>query len=136
MGRRNVSGRKIDKESYDYYVRSYNANKSYYLRKGYNELIPFKMNKREWEYLKRDSNMSNREIIYEEFHKYSREEVENLVKAFKDKGLKTNKNKIARGEFSNNQWNIIKNTYKQLRDDGETASDAKASIAYMFWGSP
>ena len=47
MGRRNISGKKIDKESYEYYVKNYNAQKSYYMRKGYSDLVPIKMGKKE-----------------------------------------------------------------------------------------
>lgn len=47
MGRRNVSGKRIDKESYDYYSKHFSAMKSYYIKKGYVNLVPIKMTKEE-----------------------------------------------------------------------------------------
>jgi hypothetical protein len=135
MGRRNVKGTKFDKESYSYYNKLWNANKSYYKKMGYNDLIPYKMNKEQWEFKKKSTEMSNKDIVFEEFHKYTREQTENLVEQFRLEGVKVNKAKIARGEFNNNQWNIIKQNYHEVRAEGMSSGEAKTYLSYLFWGS-
>lgn len=134
MGRRNISGKKIDKESYEYYVKNYNAQKSYYMRKGYIDLVPIKMGKKEWE-LKKVKGVTNKEIIYDEFHKYSKEQAKRLQQEFIKAGNKARLAEIARGNVSAAQWTVIKNRYHELLSEGNTANQAASVIAFQYWGS-
>ena len=134
MGRRNLSGKKINKESYDYYTKNYNAQKSYYKRKGYTELIPTKMSKEEWS-LKKKTGATNKQIIYEEFHKYSKEQAKRLQQEFIKSGEKAKLGEIARGQIEASQWSVIRNRYRELISEGNNSTQALALLSYQFWGS-
>ena len=152
MGRLNKSGKISDKESYKYYTQHYNAMKSNYKKKGWVELIPTKMNKDEWEYKHNQSGISNSEIIYNEFHKYSKEAVENLWSKFKDQYSEKSKipkgiykmhvlARYSRGDLTEDEKKILMDEYqnkkKILMDQGiEHASALAASELHLeYWGS-
>lgn len=137
MGRLNKSGKISDKESYKYYTQHYNAMKSNYKKKGWLELIPTKMNKDEWEYKHKD--LSNKEIIYNEFHRYSKEASENLRVKFNIS--KRNLGRLRRGDLSNTEKEILKDEYRQrkqeLLDQGveHAAALAASELHLEYWGS-
>ena len=137
MGRTNLSGNLSNKESYRYYSQSFSANKSYYMKMGYTDLIPVKMTKQEWEYRRRTNpNQSNAELIYSEFHKYSKEQSQILKERLSRSGIKLPAAKVARGDLTTSGWNVIKSYYHELKENGMTGKEAAATISYEFWGSP
>lgn len=136
MGRKNLSGKTLDKESYQYYSKAYAANKSYYTRSGYTDLIPVKMTKQEWEFnRKMNPGKSNADIVYEEFHRYGKAEAKVLRQQLSESGVKITTAQAARGELTPAGWNVIKNKYKQLKNSGLSSKEAAAEISYEFWGS-
>lgn len=140
MGRRNLSGKVINKESYDYYNKSFAAMKSYYKKKGYDELIPIKMNKEEWTALK-DTGISNKDIIYDEFHKYSKAASEKLADKFNVKKTKVNIARLGRGEFTEEENQMLKDAYRlrkeQLMAEGNLhpSTQAAKDVHFDYWGS-
>lgn len=145
MGRVNKSGKSIDKESYQYYKKLFQATSSYYRRKGYVNLIPsFATGNKGKDYLSYEmwnlqhdiNKISNKELVYNQFHEYTKDQTKILQLQLKAQGVKLSLSKISRGELTAQAWDAIKNTYYELRDDGLSATDAKNQVASMYWGSP
>lgn len=136
MGRKNVSGKSLDKESYQYYSKSFAANKSYYTRAGYTDLIPVKMTKQEWEFnRKMNPGKTNADIVYEEFHRFGKSQAKVLRQALLDEGVKITTAQAARGELTPAGWNVLKNRYHELKNSGLSSKESSAEISYEFWGS-
>lgn len=95
------------------------------------------MNKDEWEYKHKD--LSNKEIIYNEFHRYSKEASENLRVKFNIS--KRNLGRLRRGDLSNTEKEILKDEYRQrkqeLLDQGveHAAALAASELHLEYWGS-
>ena len=97
------------------------------------------MNKDEWEYKHNQSGISNSEIIYNEFHKYSKEAAENLRAKFDIS--KRQLGRLRRGELNKDEKKALRDEYearkKELMDQGiEHASALAASELHLeYWGS-
>lgn len=124
--------KKFNKESYQYYTKMYNANKSNYKKRGFSSLIPEKMNLEEW--TAKHDNQSNREIVWNEFHEYTREQSAKLREALDV--AKKDIYRLSRGQISKDEWDKISQTYKDATANGMTSTQAKAYVSHMFWGSP
>ena len=139
MGRINKSGKISDKESYKYYTQHYNAMKSNYKKKGWVELIPTKMNKDEWEYKHNQAGISNSEIIYNEFHKFSKEASEKLRVKFDIS--KRQLGRLRRGDLTKDEKKMLMDEYKdrkqELMDQGieHPSALAAAELHLEYWGS-
>lgn len=97
------------------------------------------MNKDEWEYKHNQAGISNSEIIYNEFHKFSKEASEKLITKFKIS--KRNLGRIRRGEFNKDENKILMDEYqarkKELMDQGieHPSALAAAELHLEYWGS-
>ena len=122
MGRINKSGKTFNKNTYSYYKRLYSANYSYYKKRGY-ELPPMKLTESQWKETVA-SGYTNSEIIYGQFHKYSKESIRNLKQIFKEEGQNVSERYLARGNFTQAEWQIIQNRYRLARGLGLAAWEA------------
>lgn len=97
------------------------------------------MNKDEWEYKHNQAGISNSEIIYNEFHKFSKEASEKLRVKFDIS--KRQLGRLRRGDLTKDEKKMLRDDYearkKELMDQGiEHASALAASELHLeYWGS-
>lgn len=126
---------KINKESYSYYKTLFRATKRYYDKMNYGtgEML----SEQHWEYYKQHGN-SNSEIVYSQFHSYDKETVKGITNAFKEAGLTINskiRGKIARGEYTDEMFDLIKRAYHEGRNNGKSSTEMQEQLAGLYFGS-
>lgn len=128
-------GKRQDKESYDYYKVSYRANAKYYSEKHVGIEIPRMLSEREWMRAKRDEGITNKELVWSEFHYYTREQTDMLYNALKGRGFKISKFKISQKQITPEMWEAIKEQYHVYRQNGMTSEESRGRVSMEFFGS-
>lgn len=121
----------MNKETYSYYKRAYRANKAYrdkIGRKIYGDMLEEK----EWNVI--HQTLSNREIVYNEFHNVTKDDAIKIQNKFKEKGIKMSIISIQSFDYSDEAYDLIKDTYQSLIKS-KSSKDAAKDIAYMYYGS-
>ena len=75
------------------------------------------------------------EMIYGQFHQYDKKTVDSIAQAFKNAGIEYDKNKLSHGEYTDDQYKAIKDSYHDFISQGMDSRDASAAIAHMYYGS-
>lgn len=133
------------KESYSDYKNRFRSSKRYYDKKGIMNHAEM-MTEAEWKSARDLEHLSNKDLVYTDFHAYDRETVKNINASFKEQGLKLtaeNRGKISRGEYTPEMYDMIKEAYhnklkEKPGDPAENKTDAVAAsewIAGNFFGS-
>lgn len=128
--------KKIDKESYAYYKTLFRAYARYYRENNKldEEDMPLMMSEAEWK--KQHKETSNKDTVFNEFHRYTRSQAETISKNLEAAGIKVSVRNAAQGKLPAQAWNHISNTYAEIRKQGMSAKQAKQAISHIFFGSP
>lgn len=129
----------MNKESYSYYKIAYKANKKYRDSIGSKEYGPL-LTKSEFEDFKIGSGLSTKDIVYNQFHYYTRAAVKQIKaamnKEFKDTNYKPLTTKaIQTKNYSPEIARELYNKYYRLKAEGLTAADAGQLISHTYYGS-
>lgn len=132
----------MNKESYSYYKNSYRANKRY--REKVAAKYTIEDMKREASYGQmltksefedmRSSGLSTKEIVYNQFHFYTKENAKKIQKSILQEGLKVSLTDIQQRNFSKEVYDKMDALYHELRD-GMSSREAASLISYAFYGS-
>ena len=123
----------MNKESYSYYKTSYKANKRYRDKQGRDDYAGM-LNKTEYEEL-RESGLTTKEIVYNQFHFYTKSVAEKIQKSLKQEGFDISMKKIQSREYSKEVYDRIKELYAEFTKDGLSSKEASMLISYTFFGS-
>ena len=122
----------MNKESYSYYKNAYRANKRYKVKIGSDDYGPM-LSKEEYEEY-RATGLNTKDIVYNQFHFYTRKAAKTIQESILKEGYKVSLKDIQNRQFSQEVYDAISRTYKELRKTLE-ATDAAALISYTFYGS-
>ena len=122
----------MNKESYSYYKQAYRANKRYKVKIGSDDYGPM-LSKEEYEEY-RATGLNTKDIVYNQFHFYTRKAAKTIQESILKEGYKVSLKDIQNRQFSQEVYDAISRTYKELRKTLE-ATDAAALISYTFYGS-
>ena len=122
----------MNKESYSYYKQAYRANKRYKVKIGSDDYGPM-LSKDEYEEY-RATGLDTKDIVYNQFHFYTRKAAKTIQESILKEGYKVSLKDIQNRQFSQEVYDAISRTYKELRKT-LGAADAAALISYTFYGS-
>lgn len=122
----------MNKESYAYYKKSYRANKRYQDKIGNDEYAPM-LTQKEFAEIK-DSGISNKDLVYNQFHFYTRDQAEKIKRSLEQEGFKISKKNVQARNYTDAMYDRMGEIYHQLREDFN-AADAASLIANAFYGS-
>lgn len=122
----------MNKESYSYYKQSYRANKRYRAKIGSDD---FGGMLSEGEYKEmRATGLSTKEIVYNQFHYFSKDTAKQIQQSLKQEGFKVSIKAIQARQYSQDVYDAIKERYHELTKT-MSAKDAAALISYAYYGS-
>ena len=124
-----------NKESYDYYKVSYRQNARNFREKHVGINFPPMLSERDWKRTHGADGFTNREIVWGQFHEYTREQVGTMYKALKAEGIKANKFQLSQKNLTGEMWSAFKEHYHKNRASGMTAKEAKSNVSHVFFGS-
>ena len=75
-----------------------------------------------------------REIVYNQFHFYTRETAKFIQKSLKQEGFNRSLKQIQNREYSPDMYKKMKDLYHELIED-MPSSEVANLISYTFWGS-
>ena len=122
----------MNKESYSYYKNSYRANKRYRVLKGSDDFGEM-LTKAEYDELK-DTGMSTKDIVYNQFHFYHKETAKILQQRLTQKGFKVSIKDIQARNYTPEIYESIKKEYHTLRQS-KSVKESADIIAYTYYGS-
>lgn len=122
----------MNKESYSYYKQSYKANKRYRDKIGSDDYGAM-LSKKEYQEM-RDSGMSTKDIVYSQFHYYTRDTAQQIQQSLKQEGFKVSMRNIQARNYSQEVYDAIKQTYHNLTAT-MSSKEAAALISYTYYGS-
>lgn len=121
----------MNKNSYQYYKIAYRANKRYkdlHDDDNYGQML----SKAEWQTLSKE--MSTKEIVYNQFHFYTKEAAHQIQKSLKQEGFKLSIKKIQQRDYTPEMYQKINETYHELRST-MSGREAAMLISYTYYGS-
>ena len=122
----------MNKESYSYYKNAYRANKRYRVLKGSDDFGEM-LTKAEYDELK-DTGMSTKDIVYNQFHFYHKETAKILQQRLTQKGFKVSIKDIQARNYTPEIYESIKKEYHTLRQS-KSVKESADIIAYTYYGS-
>ena len=122
----------MNKESYSYYKNAYRANKRYRVLKGSDDFGEM-LTKAEYDELK-DTGMSTKDIVYNQFHFYHKETAKLLQQRLTQKGFKVSIKDIQARNYTPEIYESIKKEYHTLRQS-KSVKESADIIAYTYYGS-
>ena len=122
----------MNKESYSYYKNAYRANKRYRVLKGSDDFGEM-LTKAEYDELK-DTGMSTKDIVYNQFHFYHKETAKILQQRLTQKGFKVSIKDIQARNYTPEIYESIKEEYHTLRQS-KSSKESSDIIAYTYYGS-
>lgn len=122
----------MNKESYSYYKNAYRANKRYKVKIGSDDYGPM-LSKKEYEEY-RAIGLDTKDIVYNQFHFYTRKAAKAIQESIFKEGYKVSLKDIQNRQFSQEVYDAISRTYKELRKT-LGATEAATLISYTFYGS-
>lgn len=122
----------MNKESYSYYKNAYRANKRYRVLKGSDDFGEM-LTKAEYDELK-DTGMSTKDIVYNQFHFYHKETAKILQQRLTQKGFKVSIKDIQARNYTPEIYESIKKEYHTLRQS-KSVKETADIIAYTYYGS-
>ena len=122
----------MNKETYSYYKRAYKANKRYRDKIG-NDDYAGMLSEKDWRLQHKE--VSNQEIVYNQFHYFSKDKAKEIQKTLKESDIKLSLVNIQTRNFTPEVYDVIKDKYFDLRNSGMSSKEASTLIAYMYFGS-
>ena len=122
-----------NKETYSYYKTAYRANKRYREKIGSDEYGEM-LSKAEYNEMKA-SGYSTKQIVYDQFHFYSKQTALDIQKSLQQEGFKVSLKDIQARNYSKEIYDAIDLTYHALRDGGMSSKEAAVLISYTYYGS-
>ena len=123
----------MNKNSYEYYKNAYRANKRYRDSIGAYESYAGMSSKAEWRESIR-AGLSNKDIVYNQFHFYTKEAAHQIQKSLKQEGFKLSIKKIQQRDYTPEMYQKIDETYHYLRST-MSGREAAMLISYTYYGS-
>lgn len=122
----------MNKESYSYYKQSYRANKRYRDKIGSDDYGGM-LSESEYKEMKA-TGMTTKEIVYNQFHFYSKDVAKQIQESLKQEGFKVSIKAIQSRNYTQSVYNAIKERYHELTKT-MSAKEAAALISYAYYGS-
>ena len=122
----------MNKESYSYYKTAYKANKRYRVLKGSDDCGEM-ITKDEYNEM-RDTGMKTNEIVYNQFHFYSRDTAQKIQKNLLEQGFKVSIKNIQARNYTQEIYDAMNETYHALTQS-MSSKEAAALISYTYYGS-
>lgn len=122
----------MNKESYSYYKTAYRANKRYRVLKGSDDFGEM-LTKDEYNEM-RDTGMSTKEIVYNQFHFYHKDIAQRIQQSLVEQGFKVSIKDIQARNYKPEIYEAMSTTYHTLTQS-MSSKEAAALISYTFYGS-
>ena len=81
------------------------------------------------------SGYSTKQIVYDQFHFYSKQTALDIQKSLQQEGFKVSLKNIQARNYSKEIYDAIDLTYHALRDSGMSSKEVAALISYTYYGS-
>lgn len=121
-----------NKESYSYYKKSYRANRRYREKKKSEDFSEM-LSKEEFEEMK-ETGLSVRDIVYNQFHFYERDVAEQIQRSLEQEGFKVSIKNIQLRKYDKAVYDKMDDLYNNLIQS-MSSSEAAQLISYVFYGS-